>query len=316
MIDVSIIIPTFNRLWALPAAVDSCATPGISSEIIVVDDGSTDGTWEWLQGRSDVVSLRSENWGKDWAVVSAMARAQGEYVRFLDSDDWLKPGANLQQLRLARAGGADLVVAGYEDYFDATRSTGPQPWVDCDDFIAQQFGEVPFSHYSAFLFRRDFIRDIPHRQEFALRDDRMFMLEVAIRGPRIAVWREPAFVHRHHDRGRLQDTSGFRRMQADWTNIAVYRKAADMLAARGQLTDRRKRAAASYIWPVVRNLAKRDIAEAAKAARWVFDLDPAFVPAERRGILLSYKMLGFAATERLIRMLAFLRRESEEPHAG
>jgi len=316
MIDVSIIIPTFNRLWALPQAVGSCTTPGCRSEIIVVDDGSSDGTWEWLQGRSDLVSLRSENWGKDWAVTAAMARAQGEYVRFLDSDDWLKPAATLGQLELARSGSADVVVAGYEDFDEDSKRSSPHPWVECDDFIAQQFGEVPFSHYSAFLFRRDFIRDIPHRQEFALRDDRMFMLEVAIRGPRLAVYREPAFVHRHHDRGRLQHTSGFRRMQADWTNIAVYRKAVAMLEARGQLTERRKRAAVSYIWPVVRNLAKWEVGEAAAAAKWLADLDPDFVPVERRSILLAYKVLGFAATERLIRVQAFLRQGSGARRAG
>ena len=136
------------------------------------------------------------------------------------------------------------------------------------------------------------------------------MLEVAIRGPKLAVFREPAFVHRHHARGRLQGTSGFRRMQADWTNIAVYRKAVAMLAARGELTPRRKRAAVSYIWPVVRNLAKWEIGEAAAAARWVFELDPGFAPQERGSILLGYKMLGFAATERLVRVQASLRRRS------
>ena len=300
MTDVSIIIPTFNRLWSLPAAVDSCAAAGARVEVIVVDDGSTDGTWEWLQGRPDVVALRTENWGKDWAVVAAMAKARGEYVRFLDSDDWLRPGTTGAQLALARDTGADVVLGGYEDFYEDEDRTAPHPWVDCDDFVAQQFGEVPFSHYTAFLFRRAFVADIPHRQEFALRDDRMFMLEVAIRGPRLAVYREPVFVHRHHGRGRLQHTSGFRRMQADWTNVAVYRKAVAMLEARGALTERRKRAAVSYLWPVVRNLAKRAPEEAAAAAKWVFDLDPGFVPHERKSVLLGYRLLGFERTERLL----------------
>ena len=312
MTDISIIIPTFDRLWALPQAVDSCFGSKCTVEVIVVDDGSSDGTWEWLQGRRDVVALRTANRGKCAAVNTAMERAQGDYVRFLDSDDWLKPGANDGQLALARQAGADIVLAGYEDFREAgvagqPPEIRPHPWVDCDDFVAQQFGEVPFSHYSAFLFRRSFIAGIPHRPEFALRDDRMVMLEAAIARPRLAVWREPAFVHRHHGRGRLQETSGARRMEADQQNIAVYARAVALLESRGELSPRRKRAAVSYVWPVVRNLAKRDLSGAAKAAAWIFALDPAFVPPERPSILSAYKVLGFAATERLIRGLDVFR---------
>jgi len=307
MTDLSIIIPTYNRLWALPRAVDSCAAAGVG-EIIVVDDGSDDGTWEWLQGRKDVVSLRTNNWGKDWAVVSGLKAASGDYVRFLDSDDWVNPEADREQLELARAAQADVVVAGYQDYYESTGELRPHPWVDCDDFIAQQLGEVSFSHYSAFLFRRDFIHDIPHRQEFALRDDRMFLLEVAIRKPRLAVYRKAAFVHCHHRHGRLQRTVGFQRMLADWTNIEVYRKAVALLAAHGELSSRRRRAAAGYIWPVVRSFAKAQPAEAARAAQWISELDPDFVPPVRRELALAYRFLGFEMTERLLRLRApFLR---------
>ena len=48
MIDISIVIPTYNRLWSLPKAVQSCLTMAAKVEVIVVDNGSTDGTWEWL----------------------------------------------------------------------------------------------------------------------------------------------------------------------------------------------------------------------------------------------------------------------------
>jgi glycosyltransferase involved in cell wall biosynthesis len=308
LIDISIIIPTYNRLWALPKAIDSCFSPGCSIEVIVVDDGSTDGTWEWLQNRKDVVSIRQDNWGKDWAVVAGVAAARGEFIRFLDSDDWLEPQANVEQLAQARASGADIVVAGYQDYYEDGDRLEPHPWVDCDDFVAQQFGEVSFSHYSAFLFRRAFIAGIPHRQEFALRDDRMFVLEAAIKGPRLAVYRKPAFVHRHHRRGRLQGTTGFRKSLAEWTNIEVYRKAAALLERRGELTPRRRRAAVAYVWPVVRGLAKTQLDEAAAAAEWIFKLDPDFVPPVRAPIRLAYRLIGFRRTERLIRLWSLFRK--------
>ena len=313
MAYLSIIIPTYNRLWALPKAVDSCFSEGCSVEVVVIDDGSTDGTWEWLQQRKDVVSIRQDNWGKDWAVVAGMAAARGEYIRFLDDDDWLEPRANAEQLSLARETGADIVVAGYQDYYEADDRQEPHPWVDCEDFVAQQLGEVSFSHYSAFLFRRAFIQDIPHRQEFALRDDRLFVLEAAIKGPRLAVYRRPAFVHRHHRGARLQRHGGFRRSLAEWTTIEVYRKATSLLEKRGAHTPRRRRAIPPQVWPVVRNLAKTQLDEAARGADWITTLDPGFVPPVRSPLRQAYWLLGFRTTERLIRAWAFFRRPPPGP---
>lgn len=304
MSDISVVIPTYNRLWSLPRAVESCRADGCDVEVIVIDDGSTDGTWDWLRGQSGIVAVRTENWGKDWAVQTAMAAARGDYVRFLDSDDWLAPAANCEQLALARQTDADIVVAGYEDHDDVTGARRFHEWVDCDDFIAQQLGEVWSSHYSAFLFRRELIHDIPHRQDFALRDDRLFILEVALRKPRIAVYRQPGFVHRQHGEERLQRTAGFRRDLGHWTHISIYRKVLGLLEARGELTPRRKRAAIGTMWPNVRTFAKAYPDDAAEIVDWINRLDPEFKPPVRPVLAMAYKLLGFAATERLLRLRA------------
>ncbi len=302
MSDISVVIPTFNRLWALPQAVESCRSAGGNVEIVVVDDGSTDGTWEWLQAQQDIVSIRTDNWGKDWAVETALAAARGKYVRFLDSDDWLCEDANADQLALARETGADLVVAGYEDYDEESGERHVNAWNDCDDFIAQQLGEGWASHYSAFLFRRELIRGIPHRQDFALRDDRLFILEVAMRQPQLAVYRQPAFVHRRHGGERLQYTAGFKRDLGYWTHIAIYRKVLGLLEQRGELTPRRKQAAIRTLWPNVRSFAKAYPREAAEVVDWIYRLDPQFVPPVRPALALAYRLLGFAMTERLLRL--------------
>jgi hypothetical protein len=106
----------------------------------------------------------------------------------------------------------------------------------------------------------------------------------------------------------LQGTAGFRKTLAEWTNVEVYRKAAALLERKGELTPRRKRAAVSYVWPVVRNLAKAQLDEATRAADWIFALDPAFVPPVRAPIRWGYRWFGFKATERLIRLWALARK--------
>ena len=111
--DVSIIIPAYNRLWCLPSAIDSCRNNNCKTEIIVIDDGSTDGTNEWLHQQKDVVVIEQSNSGKCRAVNNGYSAAKGKYVRFLDSDDMLIHGAIDEQFEIAEKTNCDLVVSGY-----------------------------------------------------------------------------------------------------------------------------------------------------------------------------------------------------------
>src|ERR1700757_3225752 len=154
--DITVIIPSHNRLWSLPKAVESCRSSAIRIQIIVIDDGSTDGTGTWLKTQQDLEVLQGERWGKPWGVNKALSLAKGTYLRYLDSDDWLNPGTNEQQFEIAETTQADVVVAGLDIYRDDAL-VKTDSWCDTDDFIAQQLGESFGSHYSAFLFRKSFI---------------------------------------------------------------------------------------------------------------------------------------------------------------
>jgi len=86
--DVSVIIPTYNRRAMVREAVASVlAQRDASSELIVVDDGSTDGTSEMLSGLSRVTVERTERRGPAAARNSGVALARAPLITFLDSDD-------------------------------------------------------------------------------------------------------------------------------------------------------------------------------------------------------------------------------------
>jgi hypothetical protein len=308
MPDISVIIPSRNRLWSLPQCVDSCRSAKVSVEIIVVDDGSTDGTAGWLKCQRDVVTISAEGWGKPWAIAKALSVAKGTFIRFLDSDDWLAPGANEGQFVLGERENADVVVSGYHVYRDQTL-VQTFPWHPTDDFVAMQLGEdvTKGSHYSAFLFRRSFAQDIPHRTcfpaaDFASRDDRCFVLEVALRKPSIAVYPEPTLCHRHHDRARLQFGSGLRGVGTNMQHLLIYRQILSMLARTGELTPRRRRAAANVLWPLATWIGYFDAQDAADLCDWVFELDPNFVPPVTGLLGICYRNFGFRQTQRLLRL--------------
>jgi glycosyltransferase involved in cell wall biosynthesis len=94
---VSALIPTYNRCNYVQRAIQSVLAQTVPvDEIIVVDDGSTDGTYEQIQHRfGDRVRLiYQENRGVSSARRRAIREASGDWMAFLDSDDEWTPGRN------------------------------------------------------------------------------------------------------------------------------------------------------------------------------------------------------------------------------
>jgi hypothetical protein len=229
----------------------------------------------------------------------------------LDSDDWLYTEQIDQQLDLAEREEVPLVVAGKDIYDDDANFVETQPWEYCDDFIAQQLGECDSSHYSAFLFQRDLIEDIPHRTvfpgaDFASRDDRCFMLEVALKEPEYAISEGSVLCHRHHDEARLQFGHGIRSLGTDLQQLRIYRNVLYQLHRTDRLTMRRRRAAAEMLWPLAHRIAKRYLDEGEELAEWIYELDPSFTPPEAGVLGWMYRHVGFRYTEYVLRLRRLL----------
>ncbi len=97
--SVAVILPTFNRAWCLAEAVDSVLAQTYRDfELIVVDDGSNDGTAELLSRYAGKIRMiRRENRGVSAARNAGIAACRSPLVAFLDSDDlWLPEKLALQ----------------------------------------------------------------------------------------------------------------------------------------------------------------------------------------------------------------------------
>ncbi len=91
---MSVVIPCHNQGDLLPDAIDSAlAQTHPATEVIVVDDGSTDHTPEVMERYGDrIISFSQANRERGAARNAGAARASGEAVGFLDADDWWLPG--------------------------------------------------------------------------------------------------------------------------------------------------------------------------------------------------------------------------------
>ncbi|MDU0073879.1 MULTISPECIES: glycosyltransferase family 2 protein [Bacillus] len=112
--SVSIIIPVYNAEKYVSACLDSVLAQTLPHfEAIVVDDGSRDSSREIIKqyaARDDrIVPVFQDNAGPSTARNCALKMAKGEFVAFLDSDDWVEPDAYKEMYNAAIDNNADIV---------------------------------------------------------------------------------------------------------------------------------------------------------------------------------------------------------------
>ena len=122
--DISIIIPSYNERESLPELVEwierVTSEGGWSHEIIIVDDGSTDGSWKTIKelaGRHPElhgISFR-RNYGKSAALYCGFAKAQGDVVFTMDADLQDSPDEIPEMYRMITEQGYDL-VSGWKQH--------------------------------------------------------------------------------------------------------------------------------------------------------------------------------------------------------
>src|SRR5258708_10638386 len=119
---VTALIDTYNHEAFIEKAIDSVLQqdfPAVDTEILVVDDGSTDRTPEVTRKFAPKVRLlRKVNGGQGSAFNAAIPEAQGAIVAFLDGDDWLTPNklTSVAQVFATDAAGGCIRPAGTPGY--------------------------------------------------------------------------------------------------------------------------------------------------------------------------------------------------------
>lgn len=107
---ISVVIPAYNRAALLPETLQSLLAQTVPAlEIIVVDDGSSDGTAEVAERFGDPVRvIRQANAGPGAARNRGLQAARGEFIHFFDSDDIAMPNKHEVQLAAMEQSGADI----------------------------------------------------------------------------------------------------------------------------------------------------------------------------------------------------------------
>jgi len=132
-VKVSVIIPVYNVEDYLPQCLDSVLGQTLKDiEVICVDDGSTDKSPEILKEYADkdsrVLVIHQENQFAGAARNKGLEIAKGEYLSFLDADDFFEPTMLQQSYAMAKEFDTDFVVFRSDSYFSNIQQYVPSMW--------------------------------------------------------------------------------------------------------------------------------------------------------------------------------------------
>lgn len=206
---LSVIVPVYNVEAYLPRCLDSILSQSYQNlEVLLVDDGSKDGSGracdEYAARDSRVRVLHKENGGLSSARNAGLDMAKGEYLTFVDSDDWIEPDSYGSMLALLEAYGAKLLCAGRYDVDGATgektRGLCPQReeciggeemvgrmflWDNCDSSACDK------------LYHRGLFQGFRY-PEGKVCEDVPVTYKIVLQAQRVVLWDRPFYNYFHH----------------------------------------------------------------------------------------------------------------------
>jgi GT2 family glycosyltransferase len=227
----SVIIPTYNRLELQAQALTSVwAQTFTDYEVIVIDDGSTDGTWEELKALgSRVHAMRQPNAGPGVARNLGAHHASGDYLAFLDSDDlWFPWTLEVYQQVIKRTGGPAF-VAGKPCRFqnEFFLSSAREEAVECQrftDYLASG-EEWRWWSVSSFVVRCEVFLSVKgFTKEWVNGEDADLALRLGTAAGFVQITAPVTFAYREHAVSAMKDFS--RTLAGCWIKIRAERAGA------------------------------------------------------------------------------------------
>lgn len=225
---ISIIVPIYNVEPYLRKCLDSIIGQTYRNlEVILVDDGSTDGSPVILAsyaGQDDRIQVVTQaNAGPGAARNTGFALANGQYVIFLDSDDWFEPDFLAQMLLRAQSTGADITICRAVEFDTKTGRELPSEWMLKEGYLPSAVfsPEDIAAHIFQFtygwpwdkLYRMDFVRGTGlSYPALPTSEDLVFIFQSLALANKIAVLNKTLV---HHRVNRLSSVSNARRLEPE-----------------------------------------------------------------------------------------------------
>ncbi len=215
MTKISVILPVFNAEKYIKKAIESVLKQKFTNfELIIVNDGSTDNSLNIIQSFNDsrINLINQTNHGPGKSRNNALKNAKGDYILYLDSDDWFSDDAFEIVYNEALKFDTDLTFFQMLNFNDETKEVYENDWFNLNNFD-ESFEERVFNadeiKGSLFdmsvgvcqkIYKRKFLIDIDAKfPEGILFEDMPFFYYVFLKANRISILKKPLYYRRKHD---------------------------------------------------------------------------------------------------------------------
>lgn len=183
--EVSVLIPVYNTEKFLPKCLDSVLSQTYSDlQIVLIDDGSKDASWgicqEYASRDSRIEAWHQENKGVAETRDNLLKKAKGDYVLFVDSDDWIEADMVEYLSSLAMELGAEMVMC--DRVINDIKPSGKEPEVK---ILAQEEAVKDFLQHDYFvgalwnkLFKRSVLEGLSFHKDIWYGEDALFTWDV------------------------------------------------------------------------------------------------------------------------------------------
>ena len=191
MPKVSIIVPVYNVEKYLTKCLDSLVNQTFEDlEILAVDDGSTDNSKKIIDLFAEkypdkILQFKKQNGGQGSARNLGLQYAKGDYISFVDSDDWLDIDAIEKMYNIAIKEKSDIVICDMVDHF----SDGTQKYYNCTKY-SSIYTVTPSACNK--LFKKSIIEDIQFMSNVWY-EDFNFTTKILFKSPRISTIQKPYY---------------------------------------------------------------------------------------------------------------------------
>ena len=207
---ISVIVPVYKAEKYLPACLDSLLAQTYQNfELLLVDDGSPDKCWGILQqyaARDARVRIfRKENGGVSSARNFGLRQAKGEYIGFVDSDDFVAP-QYLEWMHCAlQQTNTELAVCGYRKVPKEADPVGIAPAAEKPEIKTFSLAEYSFDYTQCeaanqyvwrILYKRSLCRELYFDEQLFIGEDTFFFVQVLLQAKGLALVKAPLYFYR------------------------------------------------------------------------------------------------------------------------